>query len=114
MPEGKLIYQSHTRPDISYVMSIVNQFMQASYKDHMEVVNRILRYLKATPCKGLKFRKTDKRCIDAYTDSDWARHIVDRNPPKNTTPLCWAISLLGEARSKELWLEVALKLNMKL
>ncbi|KAA0034028.1 Beta-galactosidase [Cucumis melo var. makuwa] len=46
---GKLIYLSHTRPDISFVVSVVSQFMQAPYEKHMEAVNRILRYLKNTP-----------------------------------------------------------------
>ncbi|KAA0054884.1 Beta-galactosidase [Cucumis melo var. makuwa] len=40
---GKLIYLSHTRPDISFVVSVVSQFMQAPYEKHMEAVNRILR-----------------------------------------------------------------------
>ena len=39
--EAELIYLSRTRPDI---VSIVNQFMQAPYKAHMEAVNRILRH----------------------------------------------------------------------
>ena len=68
---GKLIYLSHTRPDISYAVSTVSQFMQAPSKDHMVEVNKILRYLKATPHKGLRFRKTNRRCVKAYTDSDW-------------------------------------------
>ena len=54
---GKLIYLSHTRPDISYAMSIVSQFMQAPYEEHMEAVNRTLKNLKATPSKGLRFEK---------------------------------------------------------
>ena len=66
-----LIKKNNTRPDISYIVSTVNQFMHAPYEDHMEAVNRILRYLKATLGKGLRFRKTDRRCVEAYTDSNW-------------------------------------------
>ncbi|KAA0067119.1 Cysteine-rich RLK (receptor-like protein kinase) 8 [Cucumis melo var. makuwa] len=51
---GKLIYLSHTRPDISFAVSVVSQFMQAPYEKHMETVNRILRYLKNTPGKRSK------------------------------------------------------------
>ena len=50
---GKLIYLSHTRPDILYVVSTVNQFMQAPCEDYIEAVNKIMRYLKLTPDKGL-------------------------------------------------------------
>ena len=78
---GKLIYLSHTRPNISFVMS---QFMQAPYEKHMEVVNKILRYLKITPSKGLMFRKTDRKTIE-YTDSDWTKSVVDR---KSTSSYC--------------------------
>ena len=47
----KLIYLSRTRLDIFYVVSTISQFMQTPYKEHTEVVNRILLYLKATPGK---------------------------------------------------------------
>ncbi|KAA0041351.1 Cysteine-rich RLK (receptor-like protein kinase) 8 [Cucumis melo var. makuwa] len=62
-----------------------NQFMQAPYEEHMEAVKRILRYLKTTPDKGLMFRKTNKKAIEAYTDSDWAGSVVDR---KSTSSYC--------------------------
>ncbi|KAA0037323.1 Beta-galactosidase [Cucumis melo var. makuwa] len=75
---GKLIYLSHTRPDISFAVSTVSRFMQAPYEEHMEVVKRILRYLKTTPGKRLMFRKTDKKTIEVYTVSDWAESVVDR------------------------------------
>ncbi|KAL0554130.1 hypothetical protein IC582_008044 [Cucumis melo] len=60
-------------------------FMQAPYEKHMEAVNRILRYLKNTPGKGLMFRKTNRKTIEAYTDSDWAGSIIDR---KSTSGYC--------------------------
>lgn len=41
----KLIYLSHTKPDISYATSTISHFMQAPYEDHMEAINRIMRYL---------------------------------------------------------------------
>ena len=43
--------------------------MQTPYEEHMEAVNRILRYLKMTPSKGLMFRKMDRKTIETYTDS---------------------------------------------
>ncbi|XP_038875131.1 uncharacterized mitochondrial protein AtMg00810-like [Benincasa hispida] len=58
------------RPDISYAVGVVSQFMQALYEDHMTAVERIFRHLKGTPSKGLMFRKTDKQSVEAYTDSD--------------------------------------------
>ena len=82
---GKLIYLSHTRPDIFFAVSVVSQFMQAPYEKHMEAINKIMRYLKTTPGKGLMFRKTNIKTIKAYTDLDWAGFVVDR---KSTSGYC--------------------------
>lgn len=43
---GELIYLSHTRPNISFVVSVVSQYMHSPYEMHREVLNHILRYLK--------------------------------------------------------------------
>ncbi|KAM1944122.1 hypothetical protein ACFX15_012370 [Malus domestica] len=39
---GKLIYLTITRPDITYTMSLVSQFMHAPSMDHMKIVHRVL------------------------------------------------------------------------
>ncbi|KAH9783514.1 hypothetical protein KPL71_009336 [Citrus sinensis] len=75
---GRLIYLSHTRLDIGFVVSSVSQFMNNPREEHMEAVYRILRYLKLTPGKGLMFRKNNKREIDIYTYADHAWNIMDR------------------------------------
>lgn len=75
---GKLIYLSHTRPDIAYAVSVVSQFMQNPSEDHMGAVIRILRYLKSSPGKGLMFTKNAHLNIEGYTDADWAGNILDR------------------------------------
>lgn len=54
---GKLIYFSHTHPDIAYVVSIVSQFVHQPSKYLMEAVIRILQYLKSCPGKGLCFKR---------------------------------------------------------
>jgi hypothetical protein len=50
---GKLIYLTITRPDISYAVSIVSQFMTNPRVPHMNAVIRILKYLKNAPGRGL-------------------------------------------------------------
>ena len=74
----KLIYLSHTCPDIAYTVSVVSQFMHRPSKDRMDAVMRILRYLKSSPRKGLMFSKNDHLNVDGYIDADWARNITDR------------------------------------
>ncbi|RVX03304.1 Retrovirus-related Pol polyprotein from transposon RE1 [Vitis vinifera] len=75
---GKLIYLSHTRLDIAYVVSVVSQFMHNPSEDHMDAVIRILRYLKSSPRKGLLFSKNGHLRINGYTDADWAGNISDK------------------------------------
>ena len=50
---GRLIYLSHTRPDIGFSISVVSQFMNNPIEEHMEAVNTILRYLNMTLRIGL-------------------------------------------------------------
>jgi Reverse transcriptase (RNA-dependent DNA polymerase) len=54
---GNLIYLTHTRPDISYAMSVVSRYMHDSRVSHQKAVYQILRYLKGCPGKGVLFSK---------------------------------------------------------
>ena len=45
---------------------------------HLDIVHRILRYLKETPGKGLWFGKSGHLEVDGYSDSDWASCQDDR------------------------------------
>jgi hypothetical protein len=45
---GSLIYMTITRPDLSYAVGMVSQFMQTPRKPHLDAVRRILRYIKHT------------------------------------------------------------------
>ena len=82
---GRLIYLSHTRPNIAFAVSLVSQFMQSPHEEHLEVVQRILRYLKSTPGRGLFFKKTGQQAIEVFTDADWAGSIMDQ---KSTSGYC--------------------------
>ncbi|KAJ4703138.1 Retrovirus-related Pol polyprotein from transposon TNT 1-94 [Melia azedarach] len=86
---GKLIYLSHTRPDISFPVSVVSQFMNNPTEEHMEAVFRILRYLKMTPGKGLFFKKTTSRKIEIFTDADWAGSVIDRRSTSGYCTYVW-------------------------
>ena len=66
----KLIYLSHTRPDISFSVSVASQFMNNPTERHMEEVYQILRYLKMIPGNGLFFKKFTDRDVQTYSDTD--------------------------------------------
>jgi hypothetical protein len=49
---GSLIYMTITRPDLSYAVGVVNQFMQTPRKPHLDAMKCILKYIKHTlKCK---------------------------------------------------------------
>lgn len=74
---GKLIYLSNTRLDIAYAISVVSQFIHSPLKSHMEVVHRIIIYLKTTLGKGITFQKNDDFKLGAYTNANWSSSMVD-------------------------------------
>lgn len=51
----------------------------------MEAAYQILRYLKSSPGTGLLFAKHDHMKIEAFTDGDWAKSIIDR---RSTSGYC--------------------------
>jgi hypothetical protein len=44
---GRLIYLGHTRPDISFIVSMVCRYMHDPRKGHMDAIHHILSYLKS-------------------------------------------------------------------
>ncbi|RVX20036.1 Retrovirus-related Pol polyprotein from transposon RE2 [Vitis vinifera] len=86
---GKLIYLSHTRPDIGFSVSVVSQFMNNPTEKHMTAVIRILRYLKMTPGKGLFFQRTTKKEIEIFSDADWAGSVTDRRSTSGYCSFVW-------------------------
>ncbi|CAJ2628294.1 unnamed protein product [Trifolium pratense] len=69
---GSLNYLTITRPDISFVVQQVSQFMHSPRRLHLAVVRRIIRYLKGTSHRGLFFPTGITPKLSAYSDADWA------------------------------------------
>ena len=82
---GKLICLIHTRPDKSFAVSKVSQFLSNPSEGHMEAMYQILRYLKKDPGRGLMFKKTINRSLEICTDADWAWSTIDW---KSTSGYC--------------------------
>ena len=82
---GRLVYMSHTHPDIAFAISMVSQFMHACGQQHFDIVYRILRYLKGSPGRGLLFKGCGHLQVEAFTDADWAGSVVDR---RSTSGYC--------------------------
>ncbi|KAM1276192.1 hypothetical protein ACFX2J_028490 [Malus domestica] len=55
---GALQYLTWTRPDLSFSVNLVCQFMHSPQEPHFQAVKCILRYLKGTLGYGIWFPKT--------------------------------------------------------
>ncbi|CAL2263146.1 unnamed protein product [Prunus armeniaca] len=69
---GKLIYLTITRPEVTYAVNTLSQFMQEPKRQHLDAVNRLLHYLKGAPGQGLLFSTQNKLNLIGYCDADWA------------------------------------------
>ncbi|RVW77515.1 Retrovirus-related Pol polyprotein from transposon RE1 [Vitis vinifera] len=68
---GALQYCTITRPDISFSVNKLCQFMQSPTDLHWQAVKRLLRYLKGTTSFGLSFHSSSDLQLTAYADADW-------------------------------------------
>jgi len=78
---GALQYITVTRPELSYVVKKVCQFMANPMDSHWTAVKRILRYLKGSIHHGLHFKTAPSSqpfTIKALCDVDWASDPDDR------------------------------------
>ncbi|KAL0311425.1 UNVERIFIED_CONTAM: Retrovirus-related Pol polyprotein from transposon RE1 [Sesamum angustifolium] len=69
---GYLLYLGFTRPDISYSVQQLSQFLTRPCEAHGKAVLHVVRYLKRTPTKGLFLPSKCSFELRAYCDADWA------------------------------------------
>ncbi|XP_059668794.1 uncharacterized mitochondrial protein AtMg00810-like [Cornus florida] len=82
---GRLIYLTNIRPDLTFVVSVVSQFMHAPRSTHMDAFYHILRYLKSCPGLGLLYASGNQSRLTCFTDADYAGCKTDR---RSTSGFC--------------------------
>ncbi|XP_071712679.1 secreted RxLR effector protein 161-like [Rutidosis leptorrhynchoides] len=75
---GRLLYLSMTRPDISYSVQHLSQFVSAPTDVHFQAVVHLLRYLKGTISKGLFYPVQPVLKLAGFSDADWASCLMTR------------------------------------
>ncbi|XP_026435026.1 uncharacterized protein LOC113332446 [Papaver somniferum] len=69
---GRLIYLAVNRPDLTYSVHTLSQFMQKPRMEHWEAALRVVRYLKKNPGQGILLRSNSNLSLQGWCDSDWA------------------------------------------
>ena len=98
---GSLIYAMVcTRPDISWIITKLSQYLHKPTEDHWVAVKRLLRYIKHSINYCLCFRKvTDGLSLIGYCDSDWASSVDAEGSRRSVTGYCFHLSKSSAALS---------------
>lgn len=75
---GALQYLTLTRPEIAHSDNLVCQFMKAPTLRHLQVVKRIMRYLKGTLHYGLRILSQSSLNLYGFSDAVWAGCSITR------------------------------------
>jgi hypothetical protein len=75
---GALQYLNLTRPDLSFAINKLSQFMHKPTALHLQHLKRLLRYLKNTINFGIMLQQSSTTNLLAYTDADWGGNADDR------------------------------------
>jgi histone deacetylase 1/2 len=75
---GALQYLTLTRPDISFSVNKVCQFLQTPTDMHWSAVKQILRYLKHTLSHGLLIQRSSSTLLSGFADANWVGCPDDR------------------------------------
>ncbi|KAG8472089.1 hypothetical protein CXB51_036063 [Gossypium anomalum] len=68
---GRLIYLTLNRPELSYCVHSLAQFIHQPKEAHWEVALHVVRYLKGSPGQGILLRANCDLRLYGYYDFDW-------------------------------------------
>ena len=69
---GKLLYLTVTRPDISFSVAYLSQFLSTPLQSHFQSGLKILKYIKQAPGNGLLYKRNASLQLHTFCDADWA------------------------------------------
>jgi hypothetical protein len=93
---SSLLYFTHTRPDLSFVVGLVARYMQTTHESHWKATKRILRYVRGTVQFEIHYNSGGTPLLLGFIDSYWANDPDDRKFAAGyvfslgSTPVTWA------------------------
>lgn len=74
----RLLYLTMTRPNISYSVQRLNQFMYQPKQSHLAANMRVVQYIKRSLGQDICYTISNPTSIVVYCDSDWATCTFSR------------------------------------
>ncbi|GMI76013.1 hypothetical protein HRI_001270600 [Hibiscus trionum] len=68
---GRLLYLTHSRPDIAFSVHHLSQFVASPRSSHLAAVHHLLAYIKRNPTLGLFFSSTSTLQLSGFVDADY-------------------------------------------
>ena len=75
---SSLIYLTITRPNLSYPVVLLCQFMQTPRYIHMDCVMLVLQYVCGMMDYDILYKSATPIQLKGYTDADWAGYKADQ------------------------------------
>lgn len=87
---GSLMYAMvHTRPDISFALGKLSQYMTDPAEHHRQALKTLLRYLRSTITQKMRYGPTKDKELILYSDADWASDKVDRKSTSGSVSMLY-------------------------
>lgn len=86
----RLIYLTHSRLDISYIMEELSRYMDRPSRFHVEAAKRVLRYLAGIVDYGLNYTHASECRLVGFSYIDWGGNMDDQ---KSTTGVVFSLGL---------------------
>lgn len=110
---GKLNFLRYTRPDISFSVPHLSQFLQNPQVPHIQAALHVLRYLLNDLAQGILLSNSSDFSLLGYSNSDWAACAVLSLANMYLVSISFLVAVLfhGKERSNLLYPYLQLKLS---
>lgn len=69
---GKILYLTLTRPDITYSVQTLSQFLQQPKRSHWDTTVKVMKYVKREPALGILLSSETSTTLSVCYGADWA------------------------------------------